>query len=139
MVDTGDLTQKGRRLARVKNYVADDTFCLTCSDGVADVNITTLDEQHRSSKQQATLTAVQLPGRYGELNLDGSRVLNFQEKPDGDNTWINDGFCVLEPSVISRITDDQCSWEGEVLSRLAAEGQLGAYLHLGFGADCYVT
>jgi len=132
LVDTGEVTQTGGRLGRVKNYVADDTFCLTYGDGVADVNITALVEQHRSSRQAATLTAVQPPGRYGALHLDDSCVLNFQEKPDGDNAWINGGFFVLEPSVISYITDDQCSWEGDVLPCLAAEDQLGAYRHPGF-------
>ena len=132
LVDTGDETQTAGRLLRVKRYVADSPFCLTYGDGVADIDISRLVAQHRSNGHLATLTAVQPPGRYGALRVAGSYVNNFQEKPDGDNAWINGGFFVLEPSVISRITGDQCSWESEVLPQLAAEGELGAYLHRGF-------
>ena len=132
LVDTGDFTQTGGRLAKVKDYVSDGTFCLTYGDGVADVDINALIRQQRTNSLEATLTAVQPPGRYGALHLDGSRVLSFQEKPDGDNAWINGGFFVLEPSVINRVTHYQCSWESDVLPRIASEGQLGVYRHTGF-------
>nr|WP_231597188.1 sugar phosphate nucleotidyltransferase [Synechococcus sp. CBW1004] len=87
---------------------------------------------HRSQGRQATLTAVQPPGRYGALHLEGDAVQRFQEKPDGDNAWINGGFFVLEPCVLDRITGDHTSWEGDVLPQLAADGQLSAYRHPGF-------
>ena len=132
LVDTGEFTQTGGRLARVRDYVSDGTFYLTYGDGVADVDLAALVRQHRSNQQEATLTAVQPPGRYGALHLEDSQVLSFQEKPDGDNAWINGGFFVLEPSVIDRVSHDQCSWESEVLPQLASEGQLGAYRHPGF-------
>ena len=87
---------------------------------------------HHQREKQATLTAVQPPGRYGALHLDDHAVEQFQEKPDGDNAWINGGFFVLEPSVLDLIEGDCCSWESDVLPRLAADGQLSAYQHSGF-------
>ena len=80
----------------------------------------------------ATLTAVQPPGRYGALELSGDTVRTFHEKPIGDNSWINGGFFVLNPSVIDFISNDQCMWEEEPLKLLAQKGQLNAYRHYGF-------
>ena len=99
---------------------------------MADVNISALVEHHRRQGGQATLTAVQPPGRYGALHLEGDAVRQFQEKPDGDNAWINGGFFVLEPAVLDLIDSDACSWEADVLPRLAAAGQLNAFRHHGF-------
>jgi glucose-1-phosphate cytidylyltransferase len=132
LVDTGDLSKTGGRLGRVRSYLNTSSFCFTYGDGVADVNIGALIAHHNSEGRQATLTAVQPPGRYGALQLQGNKVQQFQEKPDGDNAWINGGFFVMEPPVLDLIVDDQTSWEGEVLPRLAAEGQLSAYRHPGF-------
>jgi glucose-1-phosphate cytidylyltransferase len=99
---------------------------------LADEDVGALIAHHQREAKQATLTAVQPPGRYGSLHLDGDAVLQFQEKPDGDNAWINGGFFVLEPSVLDLIEGDRSSWEVDVLPRLAAAGQLGAYRHPGF-------
>ena len=132
LVDTGDLSQTGGRLKRVQRYLDQDSFCFTYGDGVADINVGALIAQHQREGNQATLTAVQPPGRYGALHLDGDAVVRFQEKPDGDNAWINGGFFVLEPSVLDRIAGDQASWEADVLPQLAADGQLSAYRHSGF-------
>jgi glucose-1-phosphate cytidylyltransferase len=132
LVDTGELTQTGGRIARIKNYVDDGTFFLTYGDGVANVDMRKLLDQHLISKREVTLTAVQPPGRYGALRLNQSNVLSFEEKPDGDNAWINGGFFVLESSIFRRAIDDKCSWENDILPRLAAENQLGAYRHPGF-------
>ena len=132
LLDTGDSTQTGGRLGRVRNFIGDDPFCFTYGDGVADVNIAALIAHHGAHGCQATLTAVQPPGRYGALHLKAERVLKFQEKPDGDNAWINGGFFVLNPSVLDCINSDQCSWEADVLPELAAKGQLSAYKHRGF-------
>ena len=131
LVDTGDSSMTGGRLARVREYL-DDTFCFTYGDGVADVDVQALVAQHRAEVRQATLTAVQPPGRYGALGLDGHQVTNFQEKPDGDGGWINGGYFVLEPSVIELVADDACIWEQEPLNTLASTGQLSAYFHRGF-------
>ena len=132
LVDTGDASQTGGRLGRVRPYLNSSSFCFTYGDGVADVNVGALIAHHQRAGKQATLTAVQPPGRYGALHLDGQSVVQFQEKPDGDNAWINGGFFVLEPSVLDLIEGDGSSWEADVLPKLAAAGQLGAYRHLGF-------
>ena len=99
LVDTGENTLTGGRLGRVREYL-DSTFCFTYGDGVADVDINALVAHHRAQGKQATLTAVQPPGRYGAIGLDGYQVEQFQEKPDGDGGWINGGYFVLEPSVL---------------------------------------
>lgn len=132
LVDTGELSQTGGRLRRVRSYLDGESFCFTYGDGVADVDIGALIAHHRREGRQATLTAVQPPGRYGALHLEAGAVQQFQEKPDGDNAWINGGFFVLEPRVLDLIEGDASSWEGDVLPRLAASGQLSAYRHNGF-------
>ncbi|QNJ16004.1 glucose-1-phosphate cytidylyltransferase [Synechococcus sp. A18-40] len=132
LVDTGDMSQTGGRLRRVKEYLDDSSFCFTYGDGVADVDISSLITCHQREGRQATLTAVQPPGRYGALHLDGNAVIQFQEKPDGDNAWINGGFFVLHPSVLDRIPEDRTSFESDVLPQLAADGQLSAFKHHGF-------
>lgn len=132
LVDTGDASQTGGRLGRVRPYLNGSSFFFTYGDGVADVNVAALIAHHQREGKQATLTAVQPPGRYGALHLDGDAVVQFQEKPDGDNAWINGGFFVLEPSVLDLIEGDGSSWEADVLPKLAAAGQLSAYRHEGF-------
>ena len=132
LVDTGEMTQTGGRLGKVGPYLNGESFCFTYGDGVADVNISALLAQHKLQVRQATLTAVQPPGRYGALHLESDIVNQFQEKPDGDNAWINGGFFVLEPAVLDHINGDATSWEADVLPRLAADGQLAAYRHQGF-------
>ncbi len=133
LVDTGDETLTGGRLKRVGSYVEnEEAFCFTYGDGVADIDISALVSQHQSHGKKATVTAVQPPGRYGALDLDGDSVRGFSEKPRGDGAWINGGFFVLSPKCIELIEDDATSWEGEPLSALAATGQLEAYKHSGF-------
>ena len=131
LIDTGDASMTGGRLARVRDFI-DDTFCFTYGDGVADIDITALIAHHHQQARQATLTAVQPPGRYGVLGFEGNRVTSFQEKPDGDGGWINGGYFVLEPSVIDLIDGDSCTWEQKPLNILATNGQLTAYFHHGF-------
>ena len=133
LVDTGDETLTGGRLKRVADYVKnEDAFCFTYGDGVSDVDITKEIEFHKQHKKLATVTAVQPPGRYGALQLNGSSVEGFSEKPRGDGGLINGGFFVLSPKCIDLISDDQSSWEGEPLVRLAIDGQLMAFEHNGF-------
>lgn len=131
LVDTGENTQTGGRLARVREYL-DDTFCFTYGDGVSDVNISDLISFHKSEGKLATLTAVQPPGRYGVIDLTDNSVGRFDEKPKGDGSWINGGFFVLEPSVIDLITDDSCNWEHGPLQQLSMNGQLSGFSHRGF-------
>lgn len=132
LVDTGETTMTGGRLKRVRQYLGDEDFCFTYGDGVGDVNISELIEFHRSQERLATLTGVQPPGRFGALNLNGTRVANFEEKPQGDGGWINGGFFILSPNVIDYIDNDATVWERDPMERLAREGQLSAYLHQGF-------
>jgi len=133
LVDTGDETMTGGRIKRVKNFIGNETFCLTYGDGVSDVNILELVEFHKSQKCLATLTAVQPPGRFGALNISSdNRILSFQEKPTGDGSYINGGFFVFEPKVIDYIKDDFTILEREPLERLAKEDQLRSFKHGGF-------
>ena len=131
LVDTGDGSMTGGRLKRVAEYI-DGTFCFTYGDGVADIAIDRLIAFHKEQKRIATVTAVQPPGRYGRLEIEGSRVLRFQEKPKGDGDWINGGFFVLEPETLNYIEGDATSWESNPLEVLAADGELSVYKHAGF-------
>jgi glucose-1-phosphate cytidylyltransferase len=132
LLDTGEETMTGGRLKRAQTYLTDDTFCLTYGDGVGDVDITELISFHQKQGVLATVTAVQPPGRYGVLKLEGSKVQSFEEKPHGDKSWINGGFFVLSTAVTEYISGDNVPWESEPLEKLAREGNLAAYKHPGF-------
>ncbi len=133
LVDTGEMTMTGGRMKRVANHLTkDEPFCFTYGDGVSDVDIGKLIAFHRSHGRLATMTAVQPPGRYGSIEINQGEVKRFIEKPQGDGGWINGGFFVLTPEVLRYIANDQSSWEGEPLMRLAADGQVMAYQHRGF-------
>ncbi len=133
LVDTGPNTLTGGRLKRVSDYLdKDESFCFTYGDGVADINIKELVSFHNSEGRLATLTAVQPPGRFGQISFERGKVLAFDEKPKGDNNWINGGFFVLKKPVLDLIEGDQTTWEAEPLNILAKEGQLSAYHHSGF-------
>jgi len=133
LVDTGDDTMTGGRLKRVARYVQDDeAFCLTYGDGVSDVDISGQIAFHRQHGKAATVTAVQPPGRYGALQIDGARVAGFMEKPRGDGGLINGGFFVLSPRCLALIEGDETSWEGQPLVDLADQGELMAFEHQGF-------
>jgi glucose-1-phosphate cytidylyltransferase len=133
LVDTGDATLTGGRLKRVRKYVeGDEAFCFTYGDGVSDVDITAAVRFHKEHGSLGTMTAVQPPGRFGAIDMDNTRITAFREKPQGDGSWINGGYFVLSPKVIDYIADDSATWEKEPMERLAAEGQMHAYLHDGF-------
>jgi glucose-1-phosphate cytidylyltransferase len=133
LVDTGEETMTGGRLKRVAPYLQDEeVFCFTYGDGLSDVNITELIEFHKAHGAKATLTATLPPGRFGALDIEGSMVSSFMEKPKGDGAMINGGFFVLSPKVLDYVTDDQTIWEREPLERLAQEGNLAAFPHHGF-------
>ena len=133
LVDTGEDTMTGGRLKRVADYVKDeDAFCLTYGDGVGDVNITELVAFHKTQNVKATLTGTIPPDRFGALDLKGTKVNSFMEKPKGDGAMINGGFFVLSPKVIDYIADDRTTWERDPLERLAHEGNLAAFPHYGF-------
>jgi glucose-1-phosphate cytidylyltransferase len=133
LVDTGEGTETGGRLKRVLSYAGDDDeLCFTYGDGVSDLDIAATIDFHRGHGALATVTAVQPPGRWGRLSVDGDRVTALHEKPDGDGGWINGGFFVLSPRVGELIDGDRTVWEQEPLERLAAQGELRSYFHRGF-------
>ncbi|HSB47819.1 MAG TPA: glucose-1-phosphate cytidylyltransferase [Candidatus Bilamarchaeum sp.] len=131
LLDTGQDTLTGGRVKRVEKYV-DGPFMMTYGDGVSDVDVSRLLSFHKKSGKLATLTAVQPPGRFGALKLDGDSVSSFVEKPRGDGGWVNGGFFVLETGIFDYIKGDGSVWEREVLGKVAQEGKLGAYKHPGF-------
>jgi glucose-1-phosphate cytidylyltransferase len=133
LVDTGETTLTGGRLKRVRPYVEHEKdFCFTYGDGLADIDIPAQVRFHRAHGKLATLAAVQPPGRYGALRLEGTRIAEFTEKPRGDGGLINGGFFVLSPNCIDFIDGDDTSWETKPLSALAAQGQIHAFEHKGF-------
>jgi glucose-1-phosphate cytidylyltransferase len=132
LVDTGDTTQTGSRIARIARYVDDDTFMMTYGDALSDLNINLLSDFHSVQGTYATVTAVRPPARFGALEIEGDRVNRFKEKPKGGDAWVNGGFFVLSPEVFRYISGDDVVWEGDPLERLASEGQLAVYNHDGF-------
>lgn len=133
LIDTGLETMTGGRIKRVEKYVEEKTFLLTYGDGIGNVDINKVIEFHKSKGKLATVTAVQLEGRFGALNIEkGDKVSSFIEKPRGDGAWINGGFFVLEPGIFKYIKDDSVIWEKEPLEKLAKDDQLNAYKHNGF-------
>ena len=133
LLDTGDNSMTGGRLARVADYVKnEEAFCFTYGDGVSDVDISKLIEFHKKHGKDATLTSVYPPGRFGALDVQNNQIKQFTEKPKGDGALINGGFFVLSPKVLKRISGDDCIWEQEPLKGLAVDGNLMAFTHDGF-------
>lgn len=133
LIDTGEATQTGGRLKRVKDYLRpDEPFCFTYGDGVSDIDLTSLVNFHKEHGKLATLTAVQPPGRFGALDLSGEAIRRFKEKPQGDGNWINGGFFVLSPKVIDLIESDETIWEREPMEKLARMDEFRAFKHSGF-------
>jgi glucose-1-phosphate cytidylyltransferase len=132
VLDTGEETMTGGRLKRARPYLGGGPFCLTYGDGLSDVDIKGLVAFHKKSGKKATVTAVQPPGRFGALEVQGTAVRSFKEKLRGDGAWINGGFFVLEPSALDLIEGDRTVWEKDPLERLARAGQLAAHKHTGF-------
>lgn len=132
MIDTGINTQTGGRIKRLEPYLDGKTFMMTYGDGVGDINIDALIGFHRKQKRLATISAVRPPARFGGLVFDGHQVVQFSEKPQIGEGWINGGFMVLEPEVLDYIDGDETIFERGPLERLAGDGQLVAYRHEGF-------
>ena len=135
LIDTGLNTNTAGRIRRIKQYVNNETFMLTYGDGLSDINIDDLLKFHKSHGKLATLTSIQMPGRFGNLETDASGVVkHFQEKPEGDGLWINGGFFVLEPGIFDYLSEeaDTVQWEKQPLTDIAADQQLTAYRHQGF-------
>lgn len=132
LIDTGENTLTGGRLKRVSQYLGSEDFCFTYGDGLGDVDLTKLISFHRAHGKMASITAVQPPGRFGALDLDGNSVRSFVEKPHGDGMYINGGFFVLSHKVIELIDDDSTIWEKNPLEALSSRGELQAFKHSGF-------
>ena len=133
LVDTGKESMTGGRIKRIQKYVGNEPFLLTYGDGLGNVDIAVLVEEHRRNQKLVTVTAVQPSGRFGALNLaENNQVNSFLEKPKGDGSWINGGFFVCQPEVFQYLDADSTIWEREPMERIAADGQLQAFKHLGF-------
>jgi glucose-1-phosphate cytidylyltransferase len=132
LIDTGMATLTGGRIKRLKPTIGNETFMLTWGDGVSNVDLHQLLAFHRSHGKLATLTAVRPTARFGHIEMRGDRVVEFSEKPQTAEGWINGAFFVLEPEVFDYIDSDQTQWEKEPLENLAREGQLMAYRHESF-------
>src|SRR5262245_44614854 len=130
LIDTGLETNTAGRIKKIQKYTGNETFMLTYGDGVSNVDINELITFHKSHGKLATLTSVQLPGKFGTLSIkDDTSVSQFQEKPPGDGVWINGGFFVLEPGIFKYLEGDveTVQWEKKPLVEIADDGQLTAY------------
>jgi glucose-1-phosphate cytidylyltransferase len=132
LIDTGTNTNTGGRIKRLQPYLGNETFMLTWGDGVSNINLHELLAFHRAHGKLATMTAVRPPARFGCLEIDGDQIVEFSEKPQAKEGWINGAFFVLEPEVFDYIDGDDTLWEKEPLERLAQAGQLMAYRHTSF-------
>ncbi len=131
LVDTGYDTATGGRMRQVA-HLLDDTFMMTFGDGVSDVDLNRLIDFHTSHGRLATITAVRPPARFGHVELDGDAVVEFSEKPQTGEGWINGGYMVLERRVLDYIDNDDTYFQKEPMERLAADGELMAYRHASF-------
>ena len=133
LVDTGETTMTGGRLKRVADYLkGEKNFCFTYGDGIGNINVSESIKFHYEHKKLATITATSPPGRFGVLETNGDRVINFKEKPRGDGSLVNAGFFVLNSQVLNYIANDFTVWEGYPLEKLAADGELMLFRHDGF-------
>ena len=132
LVETGQETMTGGRIKRLAPHIGNERFMLTWGDGVSNVDLDKLLAFHKSHGKLCTLTAVRPPARYGYMDFDGDKVVEFKEKPQIHEGWINGAFFVCEPEVFEYIPGDETMWEHEPLERLANEGQLMAYRHDSF-------
>ncbi len=133
LVETGQDSMTGGRLGRVRPYLGEDEdFCMTYGDGVTNLDIAESIEFHRHHGGRATMTAVTPPGRYGALDLEGTAIRRFKEKPTGESGLINGGYFVLKTNCLDLIENDQTIWEAEPLEALVAENELHAFQHHGF-------
>lgn len=132
LIDTGRHTETGGRMLRLAPYLDGSTFMMTFGDGVANIDVNDLVAFHRAHGKLATLTAVRPPARFGHVELDGNQVVEFSEKPQLGEGWINGGFFVLEPQVLEYIDGDDTHFQREPLERLSKDGELMAYKHTGF-------
>ncbi|MDR0913021.1 MAG: glucose-1-phosphate cytidylyltransferase [Methanobrevibacter sp.] len=133
LINTGARSQTAQRIKKIEKYTDEDTFMLTYGDGLSNVNLNDLLDFHKKKGKYATLTAVQPEGKFGALNINNNNfITEFNEKPKGDNNWINGGFFVLENEIFDYIDDKDVPWEREPLESLAKDNHLSAFKHHGF-------
>lgn len=135
LAETGEDTATGGRVAAIRRYVeGPGEFLLTYGDGVGDVDVHALRRCHRELGRVTTVTAVRPPGRFGEMRLEGSHVREFNEKPQATEGFINGGFMICDSRRVWSYlgSDPKTMLEREPMQKLAAEGQLAAYRHMGF-------
>lgn len=135
LIDTGLNTNTAGRIKKIKQYLNNETFMLTYGDGVSNINLNELLEFHKAHGKIATLTSIQIPGRFGNLDISKEGNVNhFQEKPEGDGMWINGGFFVLDSKIFDYLEDDMdnVQWEKGPLLEIAKDNQLAAFKHNGF-------
>jgi glucose-1-phosphate cytidylyltransferase len=132
LLDTGLSSNTGGRVKKIAEYIGKEPFLLTYGDGVSNVNIPQLVNYHREKGKLVTLTAVRPSARFGQLHIRDGQVVQFAEKHQADEGWINGGFFVLQPEITDYVVDDRTSWESEALEKIAADGQLAAFRHDGF-------
>lgn len=132
LAHTGLDALKGARLKRVQRHVRGDTFLMTYGDGVSDVDLDALVAFHRSHGKLATVTGINPTSRFGELRMEGAQVRSFAEKPVAANSLVNGGYFVFDRRVFDYLEDDDaCDLEVGALERIARDGQLMAFSHLG--------
>jgi glucose-1-phosphate cytidylyltransferase len=132
LVDTGDNAGTGGRLKQVGQYLGEEAFCMTYGDGLSDVDVSQSIAFHKSHGKSVTVTAVQPAARFGGLNIDGTVISSFQEKPIGEGGWVNGGFFVLSPVVLNEIESEDLMFEREPMQNLTLKGQVQAFFHSGF-------
>ena len=133
LIDTGTNTMTGGRIKRLKEYIGNERFFLTYGDAVTDLDINKVLEFHKAHGKMVTVTGVRPPARFGELKINNNNeVLEFKEKPNATQGWINGGFFVVEPEFLNYLGDDSCILEKEPLEKAASSNQLVAFLHNGF-------
>ena len=135
LLDIGIDTQTGGRLKRLENFIGKEPFIMTYGDGVSNVNIQELVNFQQTEGRLATLTAVRPPARFGQMIIDTGRVVQFEEKPQIGEGWINGGFFVLQPEIFDYIHDDQTSWEFDSPEKLAMADEVSAYQRSSFWQD----
>ena len=133
VVDTGESTMTGGRILRLKSYIdRNENFFMTYGDGLCSINLDDLLQFHKKNEKIATVTAVHPPVRFGELEIDGDKVVKFEEKPQASAGWINGGYFVLNSNVFDYIKNDQTLFEKEPMTKLYQDNNLNAYKHEGF-------
>ena len=132
LLDTGETTQTGGRVKQMAEFIGKEPFMLTYGDGVANIDIPALVKYHTDQKKYVTVTAVRPPARFGQMVIQDGKVVQFQEKPQIGEGWINGGFFVLQPEIVDYIPGNQTSWEFDALEKLASDGQVVAYQHEAF-------